>query len=383
MKDCLRMSEDLFAGALRLLLGDSSEDQSLADPEDLPPQDTGMMTDVPDRIFLTFGEPVISYEQVGDSFDDTDIMVRRRLVCGELELAGALAVLGNFCEYFTVIPAGYYGDLVRTVAAQSGVHLWSLQGEPGSHLGDMTSMNGRKVNQRLLSAFHCVSAPFKWDSGIVSDRVPCWVHTCMSSFVWSDNALNGWKDLMSAAANPKRGSRGDVLISLELRTRDCQVVISELWDFLKERMRLFFLIVMTPEEALEIASIIGLSTGTGLGRTAMDLEGYEPAWNMFSNQLRAKLGCFCLIITFCSDDASSRIVVSLAGPESSALTSPRVVVSPMALVGKVVHKLMHTPPSASLDLQSVMDSLIGVPSARVELKGSHSYLGTIPENDTS
>ena len=345
------MSGELFSGAIKLLLGDSSEDTSLVDPDDLPPQDTAIMTDPPVRTFLAFGEPVVSYEQVGESYEDADIVVRRRIVCPELELARALAVLGDYCEYFTVIPAGYYGDLVQTVTAQAGVHIYAMQGEEGSHIGDLTNMNGRKVNQRLLSAFHCAQSPFKWQRGIVSDRVPCWVHTCMSSFVWSDCALNSWTAFMQSATDPKRTTKGDVLISLELRSRDCQVLLSELWAFLGDYMRKIFLVILSPEEAVGIAELLGLSAS---GLQGKQLDGYEPAWNVFANQLRGKLGSFSVVIPFESDDASCRVVVAAGG---SASASQRVVCSSMTLVAKIVHSLMHAFPKQPLDIEKLVASV--------------------------
>jgi hypothetical protein len=344
------MADDIFSGALRLLLGDSSEDPSLADPDDLPPQDVGLMTDPPVRTFLAFGEPVISYEQIGESFDDTDVVLRRRLVCPELDIASALAVLGDYCEYFTVIPYGYYGDLVQTVAAQSGVHLYSLSGEAGSHISDSTNLGGRKIYQRLLSAFNCSQFPYKWEKGIISDRVPCWVHTCLSSFVWSDNALASWTKFIESALNPKRTDPGDILVSLEIGISACEVEFSELWDFIKPHINKLYLLILSPEECLRLGDTLQIQ-----GPKSSELDNYEPGWNLFVNQLKSRIGCRCIAVPFVSDDASCRLVVSL---EKSAASSPRIVTSASGLVGKLIHKLMHAPTRiGSINLDSLVNGL--------------------------
>jgi hypothetical protein len=349
------MPENLFSDAIRLLLGDS-EDPSLVDPDDLPPQDLGMMTDPPKRSFVSFGEPVVSYEQVGESFDDSDVVVRRRILCPELELASALAVLGNFCEFFTVIPSGYYGDLVQVIAKESGVYLFSLSGEPGSHIADLSNLNGRKIHQRLLSAFNCAQNVFRWERGILGDRVPCWAHTCMSSFVWSDNALESWKKFMESALNPKRTVLGDLLVSLELRTKDCDVPFQELWNFLSPFLKKLYLLIFSPEEALACGELLGLPTQALKNK---DLEGFEPAWTSFANQLRAKIGSHFLIIMFESDDASSRVVISAGG---SATCSPSMIASPSALLGKVVHRLMHAPRPFNVSVESVVGTMTSSPT---------------------
>ena len=346
------MGDDIFSGALRLLLGDSSEEPSLADPDDLPPQDVATMTEPPVRTFLAFGEPVITYEQIGESFDDTDVVLRRRIVCPELEIASALAVLGTYCEYFTVVPSGYYGELVHTVAAQAGVHVYSLSGEQGSHVADSTDLSGRKTHQRLLSAFNCCQLPFKWDKGIINDHVPVWVHTCFSSFLWSDNALASWKNCMESAFNPKRTDPGDILVSLELRTVDCEVQFAELYDFLKPYFKKFFLLILSPQECLTLGSQLQVQGGPA--KSEPELDGFEPGWNMFVNQVRAKIGCRCIAVPFVSDDASCRLVVSI---DKSAAASPRIVSSATGLVGKLINKLMHAPPGQPINLESLVGGL--------------------------
>ena len=340
------MSEDILSGAIRLLLGDSSEDPSMADPDDLPPQDRAVMTDVPKRIFIAFGEPVLYYEQIGDSFDDTDVVVRRKILCPELEVASALAVLGNYSELFTIIPAGYYGELVQVLARDSGVHLFSLSGEAGSHISDLTNLNGRKIHQRLLSAFNCAQNSFRWERGILSDRVPCWAHTCISSFVWSDNALSSWSKFMESAFNPKRTDPGDILVSLELRTKDCDVPFSDLWKFLTPFLNKLHLLVLSPDEALAAAKTTSLRN--------KELDGAESFWNTLAKDLRSKIGCHALVVIFVSDDASARMVFSV---NNASACSPRLVLSPSALLGRLIHKLMHAPKGTSVSVESVMGDL--------------------------
>ena len=332
------MADDVFAGAIRLLLGDS-EETSLADPDELP-QDKSVMTDFPNRVFLAFGEPLMLYEQMGVAADDRDIILRRTLYCPELAMASAVAVLGNHCEYFTVVPSGHYGDLVVKSAVEAGVELRALQGEDGSHMADMTVLGNeaesiRTVHQRLLSAFNCTPMPFKWDKGIISDRVPCWLHSCLSSFVWSDNALASWVKFIDTATDPKRLPE-DVLISLELRTADCAVEFSELWTFVKTYVRKLYMLILTSEEAIKVAEIIGLSTAAFEGK---GLDNLEREWTELVEQIRGRLGCTTLVVVFPADDASVRLVISHA--VGACIATPVAISSATAHLAKLVHALMH------------------------------------------
>lgn len=324
----------MFSGALRLLLGDS-EATSLADPDDFP-KDQAVMTDFPSRVFIAFGEPVVRYEQLGDSQDDRDVILRRKLHCPELDMASAVAVLGNHCEYFTVIPAGPFGGLVMQSAAEAGVELRSLTGEEGSHISDCTELkNGAKIHQRLLSAFNCTPMAFKWDKGIISDRVPCWLHSCLSSFVWSDNALASWVKFVDSGTDPKRLPE-DVLLSLELRTAECAVVFSELWTFVKPYVRKLYMLILTAAETVKIAAIIGLNTGSF---EALELDQNEHKWTELVDQIRGRLGCTTVVVTFPSDDAAVRLVVSHA--VGACIATPVAISSPTAHLAKLVHALMH------------------------------------------
>jgi sugar/nucleoside kinase (ribokinase family) len=298
--------DNIFAGAIRMLLGDS-EESSEVDPEDLP-KDVNTMTEEPVRCFVAFGEVFLKYRQSGELFT-------KQLFSSELDLLLSLSKLGNYCEYFTIIPSGHYGETIRSICRDSRIDLRYLSGEPGSHIGDMTRMtDGTVIHQRQFSAFHLAEHAFPWDKGVLSDRVPCWVHSCLSSMVWSNYAMDSWRLFMAAAVDDKR-SVGDVCISLDLRLIDSDMSLRSMWKYIEPFMNRITILFLTREEFFEIS---------GNGKiTEENVALY-----------RSRLGCECLVVIAGDYEIivthSVGSAVTLVSSETSELQKARLI-----------HRYMH------------------------------------------
>ena len=325
--------DNIFAGAIRMLLGDS-EESSEVDPEDLP-KDKETMTDEPVRCFIAFGEVFIKYTQSKDS-------VTKRLFSSELDLAVFLSHMGNYCEYFTIIPNGHYGKAIRKICNDNNVDIRYLSGEPGSHIGDMTRLeNGTTIHQRQFSAFHLAEHAFPWDKGVLSDRVPVWVHSCLSSLVWSNYAMDSWRLFMAAATDDKR-PRGDVYISLDLRLIDSDMSLRSMWKYIEPFMASITILFLTKEEFFEIS---------GNGKINED--------NV--TLYRSRLGCECLVVVV--DD--HEIIVSHAVADSAVtLVSSEKAESQKA---RLIHRLMHFGKQIekSHEWNSILETLNELESERI------------------
>lgn len=335
------MADDVIAGAIKLLLGDDSEQSSMVDPED-ELVSTGTMTDFPSRCFLAYGEPVLRFDQVNAPSEGKvggDVF-RRTVYSKELQLAQAVAALGNHSEFFTVLPPSPQGELVKAVCLESGTILRAAFAEEGNHIGDMTitrSGNWETVHQRRYSAFHNKINHFRWDKGILSDRSPCWVHTSLSSFLWTENGLRNWSHLFDAAADPKRNPH-DVLMSMELGSVESDAPFADLWTFVFPFLKKMYLLVITPEECLQIAAIMGLDVERM--HTRIHGDPHLQPWIPIVDTLRRKTSTKCIVVYFTQQSEDSvRFIVS--HETGLTLLTPSVFTTVYAHLAKLVHAFMH------------------------------------------
>ena len=336
------MADDIFAGAIKLLLGDESEEVSLGDPdEDFV--SVGTMTDFPARCFIAYGESVLRFDQVSTSTHSREEQVfKRRVYSPELDLATALALLGDHTEFFTVLPPGPLGDLVSAECIEASISIKAALADEGNHMGDMTltrSQNGEYqqiVHQRRYSAFHNTTNHFKWDKGILSDRAPCWVHTSLSSFVWTENGLGNWVRLVEAVFDPKRATE-DVLMSLEIKLHECDAPFSAIWKFAMPFARKMSMLILTAEECLLIASSLGVATDYLRGKSSSYTD-LQP-WANLVDSLRLKIECKSIVVPFVHHSESVRFVVS--HEIGLTLVSPTAFSSAQTHLAKLVHGLMH------------------------------------------
>jgi hypothetical protein len=332
------MAEEVFAGAIKLLLGDESEDSSLVDPDE-GLITVGVMTDFPARSFIAYGEAVVRFDQISSGEDQ---IFKRRIYSPELDLASSLASLGSHCEFFTVIPPGTLGELVRTVCQESNVVLRPVLAEEGNHMGDMTVTRSQDdeyrqtVHQRRYSAFHNTTAHFRWEKGILSDRAPCWIHSCLSSFVWTQNGLGHWTRLVEAALDPKR-SPEDIFVSLELRSSECAAPFPEIWKFLLPVVSKMYMLILSPEEVLQVVSIMGIESAKMRGRTSGDAD-VQP-WVPLVDTLRRKIHAKCIVVPFLYRAESVRFIVS--HDIGLTLVTPNAFTTVTAYLAKLVHALMQ------------------------------------------
>ena len=316
---------------MRLLLGEPSEESSEADPTDLS-ADVEVMTDFPKRVFIAFGEVTLRYTQV----NARDSLYRRTIICPELDVAGGVAGLGEFAEFFTVTPPGHYGELIKEIATERGVTLRCEFGEDGTNIGDSTlTAEGRVISQRKRTAFHLTPTPFRWDKGIVSDRVPCWLHTSLSSFIWSDIGIANWLAFAETSWDSKR-EKDDVMISVEMRSDDCDIATSELWTVIKEFVSMFSLLILTPAEVREIAALVEL--GTPVPSAANLNEGGLNKWKTLVGDLRKELQCQSLMVVFSDEDTTRAMISHSVG---TTVTTQSSDASVSAHVAGVIHALMH------------------------------------------
>ena len=335
------MSSDLFSGALRLILGDSEESSEI-DPEDVS-RNIETMTEPPARSFLTVGEVIVRLDQVASS---TSVNFSRKIYCPELDVAGSLAEQGVFSEFFTVLPHGYYESTVRTMCAERGVDLRAVVAEEGSHTGDMTVLADAKnkpIHQRRYSAFHSTPPPFRWEKGVVSDRAPCWVHTCVSSFVWSDYGLSSWMKLMETCVDPKRAPH-DVLTSISLRASECQVEISELWKFVEQFCSQCAVIFLTPAEAIDINGLMTKWRQNALDPDADDIGQNENEWMRLAAELRSNFACECVCISF----PCQLLVAHQAAPTPVATATTWL--PPVVQMARFIHAMMVSEPITSEEM---------------------------------
>lgn len=331
------MPAEAMKGAFRMFVGDSEDDSDfLSDSseytdEDDVPMDIGTMTETPARLCCVYGEVFVKYAQDGEKLG----LFRRSIEGPEIQLGFSLyAEGGHYVEFFSVIPKGPLGDQAVAYLKDNGLKLRLFRTEDLGGISDLTEMidtdNGVKISefQRIGSAFHRASKPFKWEKGILHDRAPCWVHSSVSSFVWSDTGKENWIQFMEAGTDI-RLPPGDVQVSLELGSKQWPVsqTVPNVMAFIQPYLPRIALLVLTLEEF----------TILGAGAVMTSKKQFETSLNT----VRAATNCTAVAVLA---ERQSSIVVVLVHKEAGLVWSkPQNLSNERQVLGRLLTAFIRKP----------------------------------------
>lgn len=170
----------------------------------------------------------------------------------EYNVACALAQLGLKTSWVSVLPE--VQSIIDEVAIDSGVHLDVRRSDiaVGSYIVDQAG--GTVEYNRENSAFAQLDpADFDWRSVLTGAR---WLVMSGITPLLGDGPRSAWGAALTFA------ELDGTLIAMDLNHRPALGTIQNLWDIVRPRMRMFHVLVLSPESLSSIAEIEGISKPT-------------------------------------------------------------------------------------------------------------------------
>jgi hypothetical protein len=354
------MSTEALRGAFRLFVGDSSSDSDLftnesseyTDEDDVP-MDVGTMTDTPARMCCIYGDILVAFRQQSSG------LFVRSIEGLEVELGLTLhAEGGHYVEFFSVLPKTVLADNIVTYLKENGLKLRlnrpdAMEFGGISQLTEMTDPDGVKVKefQRSGSAFHRLPKPFKWEKGILHDRAPCWVHSSVSSFLWSDTGRENWIAFIENATDI-RLPPDYVQVSLEFGSQQWPegVGMETILEFSRPYMSRLTMLILTLEEFTHLVKIADPQVN--------NIMGTRKTFENALVSLRTMLECQTIVVLI--DKQASLAVVAIHTVAGIAWSKPVTGVSERILMGRVITAFIRTPAiKTQADLQKSVNGICG------------------------
>ena len=170
----------------------------------------------------------------------------------EYNVACALARLGVSASWVSALP--HDSSIIDQIALDSGVHLDVRRS--GHAVGSYTVDQevGTVVYERSNSAFaHLEPSEFDWRGTLTGAR---WLVMSGITPLLGDGPRSAWGGALTFA------ELDGTLIAMDLNHRPALGTIEELWNLVRPRMRMFHVLVISPESLASIAEIEGLERPT-------------------------------------------------------------------------------------------------------------------------
>uniref|UniRef100_A0A7S4FAN7 Carbohydrate kinase PfkB domain-containing protein n=1 Tax=Chrysotila carterae TaxID=13221 RepID=A0A7S4FAN7_CHRCT len=210
--------------------------------------------------FLSFGEALLTYKPALMKEEDNTLMAPSARHClqsiggSELNTALALARIGVFASWVSLLPTGPIGAEVLDVAKASGVDVAAVQrmdGDIGT-LHVVTDETGPHPHyQRLNSVFckHVVAGTFAWDS-LLQGRE--WLHMTGITPMLGAGPRDAWE------AGIREAARNGLCVSVDLNHRPALGSFEELWEVIKRHLPSLALLMVSERDAERLLPLCGL-----------------------------------------------------------------------------------------------------------------------------